>query len=77
MLITLASIMNLMEPDMMMTTITVGTSIAQTTLWIQLGIMAIPPQALVSRCHQVGGIGLTRIEPLPGERYGWANPEVG
>jgi len=23
------------------------------------------------------GIGLTRIEPLPAERYGWANPEVG
>ena len=23
------------------------------------------------------GIGLTRIEALPGERYGWANPEVG
>ena len=22
------------------------------------------------------GIGLTRIEPLPAERYGWANPEV-
>jgi len=23
------------------------------------------------------GIGLTRIEPLPAERYGWAKPEVG
>jgi hypothetical protein len=76
MLITLASIMNLMEPDMMMTTITVGTSIAQTTLWIQLGIMAIPPSTRQSMPSS-RGIGLTRIEALPGERYGWANPEVG
>jgi len=55
MLITLASIMNLIEPDMMMTTITVGTSLARAALWIQLGIMAIPP-SIVSRCHQVGGL---------------------